>query len=134
LTLTDLTRSFARISRKVNRTPNDRSGDGASPAQRLQAFLAAKQLIVFEDDIRDKEYPYIRCSMWGAIPTNELFVRLTNGEVTFVDCVPSPLEVPVMADRMFGMDVFDAQAAGALADAMWERHKHQLIHPGIEGV
>jgi hypothetical protein len=32
-----------------------------------------------------------------------------------------------MGDRLFGMDADDAQAAGALADQLWERHKHQLI-------
>lgn len=72
--------------------------------------------------------------MWGAIPTNELFVSLTNGEITFVECVPSPLEVPVMGDRIFGMDAADAHTAGALADAMWEKHKHQLIQPGSRSV
>lgn len=65
--------------------------------------------------------------MWGVIPTNELFVRLTNGELSFVDCVRSPIEVPAMGDRIFGMDVLDAKAAGELADEIWGRYKHQLI-------
>lgn len=110
------------------------SNGSACPAERLQQFLHAKQLIVFADEIPDKEYPYIRCSMWGAIPTNELFVRLSNGDVSFVECTPSPLEVPVMGDRIWGMDVSDAHVAGALADAMWERHKHQLIRTQSSGV
>jgi hypothetical protein len=102
-------------------------GGNISHAGRLQAFIAANQVIVFEEGLPDKEFPYIVCSMWGAIPTNELFVRLTNGEVSFVDCVPSPLEVPAMADRRFGMDVEDASAASQLADRLWEQHKYQLI-------
>ncbi len=104
-----------------------RNRDGGDHAARLQAFIAANQVLVFEPGFPDKEFPYIVCSMWGAIPTNELFVRLTNGEVSFVDCVASPLEVPAMIDRRFGMDVEDARAASALADQLWERHKHQLI-------
>lgn len=84
---------------------------------------------MFADEIPDKEYPYIRCSMWGAIPTNELFVSLSNGEVFFVECIPSPLDVPVMSDRVLGMDEEDADAAGDLADAMWANHRHQLIRP-----
>ncbi len=106
-------------------SPED--GSVRPAAQRLAAFIAANQVIVFEPGVPDKEFPYITCSMWGAIPTNELFVRLTNGDVSFVESVPSPLEVPAMGDRLFGMDVDDAQAASTLADQLWERHKHQLI-------
>lgn len=102
---------------------------GGSPtaAERLEAYIAAGQVIEFERGVPDREFPYVICSMWGAVPTNELFVRLTNGDVSFIDCVRSSLEVPAMGDRIFGMDVEDANAAGALADRMWERHKHQLI-------
>lgn len=100
-------------------------------AERLEAFIAADQVIAFEPGIPDKEFPYIICSMWGVVPTNELFVRLTNGEVSFIDCVRSPLEVPSMCDRVFGMDVDEANAAGALADQIWERHKDQLIQRGL---
>jgi len=102
-------------------------GGDPTVAARLEAYLATGQVIEFAHDLPDKEFPYVTCSMWGAIPTNELFVRLSNGDVSFIDCVPSSLEVPAMGDRMFGMDVDDANAAGALADRMWERHKHQLI-------
>ena len=108
-------------------TPSSENEPSRPAAQRLEALIAAKQVIVFVPGIPDKEFPYIICSMWGAIPTNELFVRLTNGEVSFVESIPSPLEVPAMGDRLFGMDADDAQAAGALADQLWERHKHQLI-------
>lgn len=131
LTLTVKITSLVLYSHKMN--ADRRRGDsGEKPPlasqKRLEKFIAAKQVIVFAADIQDKEFPYITCSMWGAIPTNELFVRLSNGAVSFVACVPSPLEVPAMGDRIFGMDVADANAAGALADKMWARHKHQLIH------
>jgi hypothetical protein len=96
-------------------------------AERLAAYIAADQVIEFEPGFPDKEFPYVICSMWGIVPTNELFVRLTNGEVSFIDCVHSTLDVPAMGDRRFGMDVEDANAAGALADQIWARHKHQLI-------
>jgi hypothetical protein len=109
-------------------THSARSPSGATrtAAERLDGYIAANQVIVFEPGFPDKEFPYVICSMWGVIPTNELFVRLTNGELSFTDCIPSPLEVPAMGDRRFGMDVDDANAAGALADQIWERHKHQL--------
>ena len=102
-------------------------GRGQIAAERLETHIAANEVITFEAGLPDKEFPYVVCSMWGVIPTNELFVRLTNGEVSFVDFVPSPLQVPPMVDRRFGMDVDDANAAGALADYIWERHKHELI-------
>lgn len=105
-----------------------RAPDSASPAAvRLEAYITANQVLTFEPGFPDKEFPYIICSMWGVIPTNELFVRLSNGNVSFIDCVRSPLDVPTMADRVFGMDLEDANAAGALADRIWARHKHQLI-------
>jgi hypothetical protein len=102
-------------------------GDRLSAAELLQSHIAANQVIAFDQDIPDKEYPYILCSMWGVIPTNEIFVRLTNGDVSFVASVVSPLELPSMADRLFGMDVDDANAAGSLADELWNRHKDELI-------
>ncbi|MEN9404267.1 MAG: hypothetical protein RL091_2970 [Verrucomicrobiota bacterium] len=118
----------------MNHNKSDRPGrktPGADPtaAERLEAYIAADQVVAFEPGFPDKEFPYVLCSMWGVVPTNELFVRLTNGEVSFIDCVRSPLDVPAMGDRRFGMDVEDANAAGALADQIWKRHKHQLIRP-----
>ena len=58
---------------------------------------------------------------------NELFVKLTNGTVTFVEAIESPLLSPPMADRIFGMDVLDNAVAFNLADQMWEKHKAALI-------
>jgi hypothetical protein len=103
--------------------------NASTAAVRLAAFMAGNLLVTFEEGFPDKEYPYIVCSMWGAIPTNELFVRISNGSQSFVDCTPSPLELPSMADRTAGMDVADAKAASALADRIWERHRHELIRP-----
>lgn len=100
-------------------TPND--------ADRLAALLKAEACIPFIVDSADHEYRYITLSVYGAPKTNELFIRLTNGEVSFVEAIPSPLIYPFMADRIFGMDVMDNQAAINHALGMWERHKHALI-------
>ena len=65
--------------------------------------------------------------MYGAPKTNELLIRLTKGEVSFVEAIPSPLIYLLMVDRIFGIDVMDNQAAINHALGMWERHKQALI-------
>lgn len=96
-------------------------------AERLCSQIAANEVIIFEAALADKEYPYITCSIWGVIPTNELFVRLTNGDVSFVASIYSPVEVPLMASRVSGINAADADAAAALADRIWARHRDELI-------
>lgn len=97
------------------------------PKISLARLLKTKYQIPFHVDLPDKEYPYIKLSIYGATKTNELFVKLTNGQLDFVEVVPSPLVLPGMADRIWGMDAEDSAAAFGLADKMWEKHKHQLI-------
>lgn len=99
-----------------------------SPAKRLDQLLASKKnLVPFEQDIPDKEYPQVRLSIYGAVLTNELFISITNGRIRFVDAIPSPLFAPAMADRIFGMDASDAEAAFKHADKMWKRHRDELL-------
>lgn len=96
------------------------------PAVRLEKFLRAKACIVYHGDLPDPEFPNVRCSIYGVPKTNELFVRLTNGKLTFVDATPSPLLFPAMADRIFGLDAADHAAAFGLADKLWETHRTEL--------
>jgi hypothetical protein len=97
------------------------------PAARLTVLLKTNKHIPFHVDLPDKEYPYVTLSIYGAVETNELFVKLTNGTSTFVEVVDSPLLAPGMADRIFGMDVSDSDAAFALANEMWEKHRDELV-------
>lgn len=99
------------------------------PAERLKVLLQAKQCIVYHEDLPDPEYPDVKCSVYGAPRTNELFVRLSNGERAFVEVAPSPVTFPVMADRIFGLDVEDHAVAFGLADQMWERYRAELTAP-----
>ncbi len=87
-------------------------------------------MILFEGEATDKEYPYIKLAVWGAIPTNELFIKLSNGVVEFVEATPSPLIFPPMGDRVFGMDVLDAEAAYGLAESAFTKYKDQLVLKG----
>ena len=90
-------------------------------------------MIAFVTDADDKEYSYIKLSIWGAIPTNELFIKLSNGVVEFVEVADSTLISPGMGDRLFGMDVDDERVAYACAEAAWEKYKDQLIRKGNPG-
>lgn len=75
----------------------------------------------------DREYSRITCSIYGVPKTNELFVRLTNGVLSFVGVTSSPVLSPAMADRIFGIDVDDSNAALALAEKLWEAHREELL-------
>lgn len=111
----------------------NRENDLRPAKERLADFIKCRQAIQFVADADDKEYPYIKLSVWGAIPTNELFIKLSNGVVEFVGVTPSPLIFPGMGDRRFGMDVNDERAAYACAEAVWDKHKGQLILKGNPG-
>jgi hypothetical protein len=69
----------------------------------------------------------VKCSIYGAPKTNELFVRISNGKVSFVTVAPSPVEFPVMADRVFGLDAADHSVAFGLADRLWEENREALL-------
>jgi hypothetical protein len=105
------------------------SSPAPNAADRLAALLKEDACIPYIVDSPDKEYRYITLSVYGAPKTNELFIRLSNGEVPFVEAIPSPLIYPFMIDRIFGMDTMDQDAAITHALAMWERHKGALIKP-----
>lgn len=98
-------------------------------AERLACLIGDRQVILFVENSEHREHPYIKLSVWGAIPTNELFIKLTNGVREIVTCAPSLLEYPPMADRLFGMDILDQELAAQLAEKTWELHKHELIIP-----
>ena len=97
------------------------------PAEQLEALLKTKDYIPYHVDIPDREYPYVKLSIYGATKTNELFVQLTNGKASFVEVVSSPLLSPGMADRIFGMDVSDNDIAFEKAESMWQEHRGELI-------
>lgn len=95
--------------------------------RRLAALLGTKNCIPFHENLPDKEYPYIQLSIYGSIKTNELFIKLTNGKAVFVEAIGSPVIVPSMASRIFGMDVADSNEAFSHAEVMWQKHRDDLI-------
>ena len=99
-------------------------------AERLTKMIEGKKVIPFHLEMPDKEYPDIKCSIYGAIQTNELFVRLVGNGREFVEAVDSPLLFPCMVGRIFGMDVQDHSCAFALADKMWGKYQVELRQSG----
>lgn len=97
------------------------------PKTRLEELIRSNRVVRFYEDIPDKEYPFVTCSIYGARKTNEIFVRLSNGQVSFVGAAPSRLQAPPMEDRIFGMDVLDQQDAFRLAEQLWKSHRAALL-------
>lgn len=98
-----------------------------APAVRLRALLAENAVIRYLERVRDREFPSIHWSVFGAPATNELFVCVSNGRTDFVEAIESPLLYPPMADRIFGIDVADLRAAEELSGRMWTKYQHALL-------
>jgi hypothetical protein len=107
--------------------PANQPGEPDSAAMQLDRYVRANACIVYHEDLPDPEYPYVKCSIYGVPKTNELFVRMSNGKVSFVAMAPSPVGYPLMADRIFGLDVADHAVAFGLADKLWEQNRTVLI-------
>jgi len=99
-----------------------------TPAARLARLRQARAGgVLLHEATFSRRHPQVKLVIYGAIRTNELFVELSNSERSFVDVVPSPLAWPLMADRVFGIDVSDAMVAFDRVDRLWKRHKAELI-------
>lgn len=114
---------MTRCSDPAQEKPNE------SDATRLERLLRSQACIVYHENIPDREFSEVTCSIYGVPKTNELFVRITNGRASFVACAESPVSFPTMADRIFGLDAEDYAVAFRLADKLWEQHRAELIRP-----
>ncbi len=94
---------------------------------RLERLLRSNACIVYHENLPDCEHPQVKCSIYGAPKSNELFVRISNGRVSFVAVAPSLVKFPVMADRVFGLDAADHTVAFGLADQLWLKHCAALL-------
>ncbi len=94
---------------------------------RLGELLRLNRAIKFFENIPDKDFSFITCSVYGSPKSNELFVKLTNGRCAFVESIVSRLVRPPMGDRIFGMDEMDKQDAFDLADRMWSKYQKELL-------
>lgn len=100
---------------------------GEHVAAQITELLKAKEVIVYGTDMPDNEYSEIRWSQYGLIETNEVAVMARCGNKTFAAKTRSRLEMPAMADRVWGMDVLDRELSFRLADKLWEKFSSELI-------
>lgn len=100
---------------------------GHQTTQRITEIIKAGKAIPFKIDIPDIEYAEIRWSLYGLIDTNEIAVLATCGNKSFAASAVSKLTVPVMADRIWGMDVLDQMLADELGNKLWESHSNKLL-------
>ena len=94
----------------------------------INELLKAKKVIVYGTDMPDNQYSEIRWSQYGLTETNEIAVMVTCGSKAFAAKAQSALQMPVMADRVWGMDVLDEKLAFELADKLWASFSDELIH------
>ncbi len=100
---------------------------GQHVVKEINDLLKVNKVIVYGTDMSDNEYSEIHWSQYGLIETNEVAVMVKCGSKAFAAKVRSALEVPPMADRIFGMDVLDRELSFKLADKIWERFAEELI-------
>lgn len=115
-----------RISALMTNDDNHHSHDDRS---RLARLIREGRAIPYLVDNPDREHPRVRWCIYGVPETNQLFVSATNGAFTVVRSVASPVVLPPMHDRIFGIDVDDLRVAGDLSAAIWQDHARELTAP-----
>lgn len=98
-----------------------------SVVQRVLQARESNQAITYCDESPDNEYPEIKWQFFGLIQTNEIATVARCGQFVVAACCKSPLLFPPMADRIFGVDVSDMQAALELGNEIWKHHREELL-------
>lgn len=97
-----------------------------SDRDRLNEFLETGDAVEFFLT-SDKEYGGLRWGVYGAPPTNEVFVLAdANGRI-FVSAAPSILLFPPMSDRKFGIDIADQFVAEKLSAEIWSANREEIL-------
>jgi hypothetical protein len=100
---------------------------GERIVEEITEHLKTKKVIVYGKDLPDNQYGEIRWSQYGLIETNEIAVMVKCGTKAFAAKAGSPLQMPPLADRIWGMDVLDRELSFKLADRIWEMFSDELI-------
>lgn len=93
---------------------------------RLHAIVTSEEVLEFFT-ATDKEHDQIVWTVFGAIETNELIVRASVNGRHFYRAAQSPLLVPRMIDRRFGIDVVDNALAEQLSNELWVRQGAAMV-------
>jgi hypothetical protein len=70
----------------------------------------------------DPECPAVTWSQYGLIATNEVVVTACCADLGYFIKAPSMVAHPPMAERIYGMDVLDAQLGLRLGERLWKLH------------
>jgi hypothetical protein len=95
-------------------------------SKRLHAIVESGKVLEFFS-MPDKDHDQIQWTIFGAVETNEIIVRATVKDRNFYRSAPSPLAIPPMADRRFGIDVADDALARELSDQLWQREGEAML-------
>ncbi|HWR59154.1 MAG TPA: hypothetical protein VN328_09725 [Thermodesulfovibrionales bacterium] len=100
---------------------------GKHVVEEIKRLLKANKAIVFGADFADNEYSEIRWSQYGLIENNEVAVMVTCGSKAFAAKAQSALQMPAMADRVWGMDALDEYLASKLGEKLWKSFSDELV-------
>jgi hypothetical protein len=99
----------------------------AAVVRRVKEAMQKGHAISFCHESPDHAYPEIKWQIFGLIDTNEVAVTARCGDIRVGIAQESWLSYPLMADRIFGIDVADDQLARKLAAELWKAHSVQLV-------
>ena len=89
-------------------------------------LLLANALMPYMENTPDKDAEGLLWSIYGHPPTNELIVALSTSAEWIIAAVPSPVLYPAMADRVFGIDRDDMQAAEYLSHVVFQKYQTRV--------
>lgn len=95
--------------------------------ERLHKAIHLREAISFREGLVDQENKEVLWSLHGLIKTNEIVVVARYRNREFAIAHNSRLLYPVMADRVFGMDIGDEALSEELSHRLWA-----LVEAAIE--
>ena len=96
-------------------------------AQRVEEALEQGAAIQFAEGMTDRFFAEITWSIVGLPQTNEIVVIVKVGDLQLALADQSPLLVPSMAERLFGLDISDQRLAERLSEMLWQAHSAHLL-------
>jgi hypothetical protein len=96
-------------------------------AQQVIEAIVIGQVIAYASGMADKEYPEISWAIFGLPITGEIAVLARVGDLRLGRAAPSPLLIPKMSERVFGIDLADHDLAMQLSGELWEELSPRLI-------
>jgi hypothetical protein len=84
-------------------------------------------MIPYTDNVEDKEYPDIKWFCYGNTETEQLHIWAEYKGKKYERIVDSPVYLPKMIDRIWGIDVFDQAKANEVSDEIFEKDLKPIL-------